>query len=445
MRFSTINGFKRTIKNYIGTAPASTETEPTLESQLALQTPVAPWGKSNNFPKEIDDKLKKSTSMESGFQTLTEFSAGIQLNTYFRETDSEGKSVRYQVYYQPFEEFRESYPFEEVYLQRAFYNFWRYANAFVELSLDANNKIVRLFSKDSPWCRLSTINPKIGLSEHLYISAQWPTAGLSKIDQGTLDRLMKSKLMDQIPLIDYRNPIEYIKKSKPNRLAWHIKDYSPGNPYYGQSSWYPILENGWIDVEANAPKLLKSYYDNLITIARHIELNEDWVKSEIEDFDNLADKDKIDAITKIQEGVEEHLTGSGNAFKTLFTMFRYGQQGAIENQIKINDISNPIREANVIADLKYASSIVQQALRIDDSLTGNKTTGSLEADAGSEKRHAGNLLNARLAMVRKQILYPLIMMKNVNEWDPRLEFQLEWDVLVTADKSLSGIDKTVVK
>jgi len=297
---------------------------------------------------------------------------------------------------------------------------------------------LRLFTKDSPYCRISTLNPSTGLSEYLHISSQWATRSYADNDPTILDSLRAEKLLDTIPLIDYRDPIEYIRRSKATRLGWHIKDYSPGNPYYGQSPWYPIIENGWLDIETSAPSLLKSYYQNLITIAQHIELNLDFISTEIDNWDSLDSKEKEKALTELQQRIEESLVGGDKAYKTLFSQFRTGNKGDIESSIKINEIKNPMRDSNVLGDLKYASTVVQSALRIDDSLTGNKSTGSLEADAGSEKRMAGNLLNARLEPVRKQLLYPLVMTKHINNWDPRLEFVLEFDYLMTTDRSASG-------
>lgn len=435
---SFFNTFSKPIKNYLGKNPPSTEVEPISIDKLSTQGSIARWGDNNKFPQDLDEKLKNSISMEAGIQSLTEFGCGIRLSTYFREADASGKLVRYPVHYQPFEDFREEYAFEEVYLQRAFYNFWRYGNTFCELSIGADRKIIRLFTKDSPYCRISTLNPNTGLSEKLFISAQWTNRSFGDSDISGFEDLKKKNLIDEIPLIDYRDPLAYIRRSQSNRLGWHIKDYSPGNPYYGQSPWYPILENGWLDIETSAPKLLKAYYNNLITIAQHIELNIDFISTEIDNWDSLTSDEKTKALTEMQERIESHLVGGDQSFKTLFSQFRVGKGGDIESSIRINDIKNPMRDSNVLNDLKYASTVAQTALRIDDSLTGNKSTGSLEADAGSEKRMAGNLLNARLEPVRKQILFPLVMTKRTNDWDPRLEFVLEFDYLMTTDKSFTG-------
>jgi hypothetical protein len=439
--FKGISGTSKpiTVTNYRATNPVSEEVEPYTEQKLAQVGKVAPWGDNNAFPKFLDDKVKLSIDMESGFQTLTEFCYGLRVATY-RETMVGGKANRELVYDDNFETFKEMYNFNEIFLQRAFYNYFRYANAFIELSFDSKGKIQRVFTKDSPWCRISTLNPETGLSEYMYQSAQWSQAGYQKLSEEFIASQIDKKLLSQIPLIDYRNPIGDIqtKKPKSSLMGWHIKDYSPGDAYYGKSPWYPILENGWLDIASTAPSMLKSYYQNLITIAHHAEINIDMLKDTIENWDEL----KVDAQQKhladLQRSIDENLTGSGKAFKTLFSLFRTNDRGELEHELIINPVTNPTKDNSVIKDLQFASGTVNQSMRIDSSLTGSKVDGSKEADAGSEKRLANNLLHQRLAMVRDQVLYVLTIIKYVNGWDKSLKFAIEVDYQSTTDKVVGG-------
>jgi len=423
-------------KNYQAKTPNSTETEPNKITTLAKLGVVAPWGTKNDFPTFLDKQLENSIDMESGFQTLTEFTYGLRIATYIEEM--EGKTpIRRQVYNDQFEEFKENYNFNEVYLQRAFYNFFRYANTFIELSFE-NGKIDRIFTKDSPFCRISTLDKKKGLSEWMYQSAQWGT-NFRIDDEKTLQKYISDGLLSRIPLIDYRNPIKFIQDrgNKNVLLGWHIKDYSPGDPYYGKSPWYPILTNGWLDIASSAPDLLKSYYQNLITIARQVDINIGFFEDTIEGWSSLEPSAQKKALVELQESIEENLTGSDKAFKTLFTQSRLvnGQQ---ESMYKITSIDNPIKDNSVINDLQYSASMVNTALRIDPSIIGAKTDGSLESDAGSEKRTANNLLHQRLSMVRDQILYPLTILKKINGWDPKLKFNIEVQYQQTTDVAKTG-------
>ena len=430
----------RSIKNYIASNPVSTEVEPTKKDELPQLGIVAPWGKNNYFPEELDAKLATSLDMESGFQTLTEFCYGLRIATYKETADANGNYVRKPIYYQPFEDFKEAYNFNEIFLQRALYNFFRYANVFFEFSFDSAGKIVRIFTKDSPYCRISTLNPSKGTSEWLFQSAQWKASHVKFNDLLSLQSLEKEGLMSKIPLIDYRNPIDSAKKlsEKHTLLGYHIKDYSPGDAYYGKSPWYPILSNGLLDIAQSAPSMLQSYYSNLITIGWHFEVNIDYLKATVKNWDQLDPEKKAEHFKKVQTDLDNCATGSDKAYKSFFSQFAYDNNGQIQSQLKIHQLQNPNKDNTVITDLQYVNSTVASALRLDASLTGDKSGGSKEADAGSEKRLANNLLNQRLNMVRDQVLYMLTIIKHVNQWDASLRFAIEVDYHETLDKNPQG-------
>lgn len=430
----------KNIQNYLAKSPASTETEPNNLHRIPQLGVVAPWGENNYFPEELDAQLSTSLDMESGFQTLTEFCYGLRIATYRESADPNGEYIRTPVYYQPFEDFKESYNFNEIFLQRSLYNFFRYANVFFEFSFDSSRKIVRIFTKDSPYCRISTLNTSKGTSDWLFQSAQWKASQVKFTDLDSLRDLESKGLMSKIPLIDYRDPIESAKKlaKEHNLLGYHIKDYSPGDAYYGKSPWYPILANGLLDIAQKAPSMLQSYYSNLITIGWHFEVNADYLKQTVKDWDQLSPDKKAEHFKKLQNDLDACATGSDKAYKSFFSQFGYDNQGNVQSQLKINQLQNPNKDNTVIKDLQYVNSTVASALRLDASLTGDKSGGSKEADAGSEKRLANNLLNQRLNMVRDQILYMLTIVKYVNDWDKSLRFAIEVDYHETLDKNPQG-------
>lgn len=436
----------KSIKNYIASTPASTETEPHKLQELPQIGIVAPWGKNNYFPEELDEKLALSLDMESGFQTLTEFCYGLRIATY-REMEENGEYVRKPVYYQPFEDFKETYNFNEIFLQRALYNFFRYANVFFEFSFDSSGKIVRIYTKDSPYCRISTLDTSTGLSKWLYQSAQWKAAGITYKDENALIDLENKGLLSKIPLIDYRKPVDSIaeileKKPSTRLMGYHIKDYSPGDPYYGKSPWYPILNNGLLEIAQKAPGMLQSYYDNLITIGWHFEINIDYFKSTVKNWDELSPDKKAEHFKALQTDLDNAATGADKAYKSFFSQFAYDNQGNAQHQLKINQLQNPNKDTTVIKDLQYVNSTVASALRLDASLTGDKSGGSKEADAGSEKRLANNLLNQRLNMVRDQVLFMLTIIKHHNQWDTSIRFAIEAEQHETLDKNPLG--KTIL-
>jgi hypothetical protein len=427
----------RNISNYLTKSSISVTTEPLKKADLNKKKFVAPWGITNNFPKELDDKIAHSEGLETGFQTLTDFAYGLRIATYQQTVDENGNFAYKRVIVPAFEEFMQEYNFKDLYLGRAIYNFFRYANVFVEFTV-FQGKIIRLFTKDAPFCRVSSIDPKLGVSTHMLESAQW--ADLKEASFDKLKEYEKAQLLHMIPLIDQRNPIVSIQElaKKNSILGYQIKDYSPGDPYYGQSPWYPILSNGWLDILRDTPNKIKAYYSNLITLAFEIGIDIDFVKETTPDWDKLGEKEKRKVFEDLQQKIDDYLSGADKSYKSIFYQKRMNGQ-AEQKMLTINSLENKNRDSTILKDAQHLNAVLNSALRIDNALNNSQHTGSAEADSGSEKTKANNLLQLRLAPIRDQILYPLYLLKKINNWgDHSIHFVIESDIQTTTDINITG-------
>jgi hypothetical protein len=427
----------RNINNYVSKQVGTITTEPLKRSDLSKKKFVAPWGLTNLFPKELDDKIAHSDALESGFQTLTEFAYGLRIATYKKVINEKGEFEYQRVIVPEFEQFMQEYNFKDLYLGRAIYNFFRYANTFVEFTM-FQGKIIRLFTKDSPFCRISTIDPKIGASTHMIESAQW--ADLKDASMEKLESYEKDGLLHRIPLIDQRNPLVSINElsKKSTILGYQIKDYSPGDPYYGQSPWYPILSNGWLDIAKDTPNKIKAYYSNLITLAFEVGIDIDFVKDTTKDWDKLDENGKRDILSNLQMEIDNYLSGADKSYKSIFYQKRMNG-GHEQKMLSISSLENKNRDSSILKDAQHLNAVINSALRLDNALNNSQNTGSKEADSGSEKGKANNLLQLRLALVRDQILYPLYLMKQINQWgDHSLHFVIESDIQTTTDINKTG-------
>lgn len=435
------------ISNYLAKGPYSTETEPLKELHIPLKGTVAKWGDDNLFPDFLDTQISKSIDLEAGIQTQAEFAYGQRVATYIEEMGTDGNLIRKEVIDPDFEAWKEKYNFNEMYLQRAEYNYFRYANVFIEFSFDDKGQITHLFTKDAPYCRISTLNPETGVSDYLYQSAQWNSSMVLDGDAAAAAYIKKG-LLSRFPLIDNRNPIGFIEKRKADNkktiiLGYHIKDYSPGDAYYGKSSWYPLLNNEWLRIAAKAPALIEAYYSNGVTVRNIIKMNMDYFESTIEGWNDLDITEKQKHIEDVQMSIEENLTGPDKAFKTLVIQYARGQNNEVEYQYEIQTLDNPNKDSTILSDIQHISSVINKALRLDSSLVGGKADGSKEADAGSEKRVASNLLQQRNEVVNQQILYPLTIVKHINGWDKRLKFGMVTERHETLDKNPAGKVETL--
>lgn len=437
------NTYTKKIVNYISKDKEagynSIETEPLDSSKMTNKKLIAPWGDSNNFPAELDAKIAFSENFETAFQTLSEFAYGLGIKTYKKELIDGEVSMKPYIFPE-WEEWKIQYSFNEEYLEKAFYNFVRYANVFVEFSMGSDNKIKRLFVKDAPWCRVSNLD-NTGTIKNLYLSASW--SKYRNPTEADVNALKTKNLIDIIPLIDRKNPFEFLANVKQGTsCAWHIKDYSPGDPYYGKSPWYPLLNNGWLELSKELPSKIKSYYQNQIVIAKHIEINTEYLEKKYSDWNTLTPEQRELKLKELQAQIDEALSGSEDAYKSIHSQFIVVQGKEIP-ALKISNIENSQKDNSIIKDSQHLASIIQSALRIDDALVNGKNTGSKEADAGSEKRSAHNLLEIRTQLFRDKILYPLVLLQKHNKWDETMVFDFDAEMLTTTDISKTGtVQKT---
>jgi len=439
---------KRKISNYLSPSTdgawSSVSTEPLPDDKIGSKSYIADWGTSNNFPLELDDKIKFSENFETGFQDLTEMTYALGLTTYKRVLDEEKGVWKIVPWYFPeFDAFVKSYSFNEEYLEKAIYSFYRYANTFVEFVVDKDGKVLRLFVQDAPFCRVSTLNPQTGVSDWAFTFANWKKYRLAT--ESTIDTLLKDskKLLNRIRMINRKDPINFIKNnaSKYTNMLWHIKDYSPGDVYYGKSPWYPILDNGWLDLSKSLPSAIKNSYANEMSISKHVEYDLKYFEDNIPNYKNLGKSEQKKAKEAFQKSIEDHLIGEGNENKVVFTPFQY-INGDKKSAIIINDIKNTSKNNTSINDSYHLNATIKNALRMDDSLTNSKNTGSKEADSGSEKKQASNLLQLRVQLLRDKLIYPMEMIKQLNNWDKDMIFGFNSQMMVSTDIAKTGSVQT---
>lgn len=394
-----------------------------------------PWGADNQFPYYIDQMLKPSDSMESALQTLTELSYGMGVQVYRKKVDN-GKLVKEPIVNGPAVEFLEKNNITEEYLEKAFYNFHRYGNAFPQFRLD-KNKITGLFCSDSPWCRLEKVNPRNSLIEHVFISDQWNTTEFRNakgvIDKKYEEYFTKLKLINRYT---WENDIKRLMKSD-NFVMWHIADYTPGERYYGCAPWFPILDNGILETDALTGLKLKAYYDKAMNITYHFEVSSEYLLQLCDGDTSPENQRKIR--DKIQETLDTQLSGAENSYTSILTtMIRDPRTQEMMSNLRIKVLDNPITNSSIIKDTQLVASRIKNATRLDDALVNAKTTGSLEADSGSEKKSAMDTTNLRMTLLRNKILFPLYMIKHINGWDADIEFGIITKQLETLDKNPTG-------
>lgn len=408
---------------------------PNKEKDERLRQPIFPWGDNNQFPLELDDKIKNSDSIESGLQTLTELAYGMGIQPYIEKV-VDGKISIEPVVSGPVVEWLEENNIREEYLEKAFYNFFRYGNVFPQLGFSKEGKCNLLVATDTPFCRMERVDTGSLLVENIYVSDQWSTNMLkNESDFKGLEKYLK-----KVPLInktDWKNSIKKLLESKKNNLLmWHIGDYTPGTRYYSEAPWFPLLNNGIVDTDKYTGQKMKAYYDKAMNLIYHIEINADYIKKKCNGDESLENQEKV--LNEIHETIDTNLVGAENAFSSIITVFNNYMNGDAVSNVKIKVLDNPINNATVIKDMQSIAARINSALRIDDAIINAKTSGSMEADSGSEKKNALNSHNTRMTLTRDKILFPLYIIKHINQWDPNIKFGIKTTQLTSLDKNPTG-------
>jgi len=198
------------------------------------------------------------------------------------------------------------------YLARCGYDIYALQNAFVKLIPDlGGSKILRIEPMNSKHCRLGEADSKTGKINNVLVLGNWEDAD--------------EKAVKTYTLLDYDNPdahLEELKKSgelKKAPVVMHLKGDFSGNDYYSLPPWYSAKK--WIDIAGKVAIMVDAGMDNMLNVFIHLQIPYSyWEKKYPSDeFENKTERQKkINADIK---ALDEKLTSSENAKKTLITFF----------------------------------------------------------------------------------------------------------------------------
>lgn len=408
---SNWNKFTSMVQSAFGAMPSLPNTDDYKKNFES--DPVAKWGSDNMFPKLLDEAVKKTDVVEAVLQDLTCFAYQSEVGAFERKIVN-NKLVYVPIVFEPLEALRSQCDLDE-YFEKAFYDYFRYGNAWAQPIMDeSRSKFVFLSAIDAPLCRNQKKNPKTKLSEHVYVTGQWSTS--LKIGK-EIDPSMKDHI-DLVPTITKLDTPLTIKDRKEVKYMMHIADYSPGNVYYGEAPWHTLLRNEWLQVNANIPVKLNAFYEKAIQLNYHVELDYEtlfeslngpgtWITSPYEKKEAF--------INEYHAAIHENLKGEDKSYTSIFTEFKTQKStGESRSAVKIKVLESFAKDSH-IPEAQQSISEIMLAMRYDPSLINSGMFGSkLGAGSGSDKDQGFKLLDVRMNLARKKILKPLEFMMKYN-------------------------------
>jgi hypothetical protein len=138
--------------------------------------------------------------------------------------------------------------------------------------------------------------------------------------------------------------------------------------------------------------------------------------------------------------LEDFLSGKENAGKNFVSEISYSdiQKGLEIQDIKITPIESFIKGGEYIEDSEEASNAICYAMGVHPSLQG-ASPGKNKTINGTEARELFIIKQAMMKPIRDLLLQPLQIVKEINGWDPDIDFIIPNIMLTTLDQGTGAV------
>ena len=399
---------------------------------------IAYWGKDNKLPSTLLNNIYSNPIISSAmeFKSLLTFGDGVipvkrnkegefkpdfsnkVINSFLDDNDINGyileASTDLQVFYNVFPE--------------------------IICNNEAKPKVVELNHKEATFSRLETMNEK-GVIEHHFYSALW-----GEEDTPT-DMIATPMLNSRNPIKDlkYRlgiekDPLNNIRQNKERRFIIPLNFPTPGRFYYRKPYWMSIIESGWYDFAQKIPEFKRALLNNGMIIKYHVEINPNFFDDLFRKYKANTEKEKLDAKKKWLDQLNDFLSKPSNAGKTFLSEFKMMGEKEL-SMVKITQMKNEFTGGEYLGDLEEVSNILSYGMGVHPSLIGS-SPGKNKTINGTEARELFVIKQALMKPFRNRLLFPLYLIKAINNWPEDMHFTIPNLELTTLDKN-TGAKKTI--
>lgn len=439
---------------------------------------IVPWGQDNDMPSLLMEKVYKSPVLASGMLFNIEMNFGDGVLPAYVEYDQEGnkKIMPYRVRYdsiasategtkagdpsrpklkdrklveQTWEEVSKFFRENDVngWLLEAATDMNFFFNIFPELVFNLDDhgkrKIVEIVHREAVFSRWEVMDPKTGRIENHFYSTKWSEG----------QQYMDKQYIHVTPVLDYRHPVRHLRQVmadeakrnlKPNqrinRWILPVNFPTPGRTYYQKPYWYSLIESGWYDQAVSIPTAKNALMENGMDVKYHIKLCHNYFDVIFKE-ENITERPAQLARVKTEyANINTFLAGKENKNKSVITINRRGQDGKEYPAVEITKVDNPMAGGGeYIADNEEASNILSYGIGVHPSLIGS-SPGKNKTINGTEARELYLIKQIMTKPIRDRLLRPFYVIKEINGWDPNLEFTIPNIQLTTLDKNKTGTE-----
>ena len=299
-------------------------------------------------------------------------------------------------------------------------------------------------------CRLEKMNDNRFIN-HVYMSDQWRTLGVSGITRGTPDNTgitMYAAAMPQSLLYELRYIVDNNQSKGANsRPMWVVcPTFYPSlnKAYYPQPAWWSVFTSKAFDFSATILYDKYKARENSTSWGKIIYISIDYLDMVFHDQGIAGDKEAQQKfIDELDQGVEQFLQMRENNGKMMRQFMWQGQDGKEHKNVEIVDVSQAKADSVKAGkeELELSTSPIFLALQVDPRLVGVPMVQA--SNGGTALREMHLLKQQQLNVKQRLYLHFLNTVCRFNDWDEHAEFVIAQQTLTTLDNSKTGTVDTV--
>lgn len=389
---------------------------------------IACWGTDNLKPLHLLKLLSESNINPQLLWTKVDFAIGEGIYTYKKDLKKDERTgelvvVREPVVYPEIQQFFRNIKVNHLMRARAT-DYYFAGNVFSKLVLarvPEKYGIAHIDHIHNIQARAEVENDRSRMIEHYFICSDWtrPSYHKKKPLEGNVRRFKS---------FDEKDPLKHY------RTIHHSKIYWPGQIYYGIQPWHSAAN--WIGFANKIPIWMDSNISNSYNIKYHIEYPANYF-----DYTKGWELEKQQAEKeRVFDEMDKWLAGQKNVGKAFFSKtFRNPLTDKDISEWKITPIKADIQDKAFVEAYSASNSAMTSAWGIDPSLASIQRDGKFAA-SGSEMRISYQLhIALKVQAARSIMVEPLEVVRDVNGWDPEVEFGFINKNVVTLAENPSGI------
>lgn len=404
---------------------------------------ISPWGESDNlWPKQVMDAVRSCAPAQVCIEILASLAYGNGPRVYKYNKDGSVVPVFKTDQMAWFRQVQISQ-----YLQQAFTDYFMMADQFPQLIRNRNESQPGwglISNISAPFCRLGAYEKSKGISS-VYIHGSW-------------ENMPTKDEAEKVPLLTASNYEEVLaENTKEKRFMFHLGNYTPGNQFYNENAFHALVRNGTMDIFPEIPKIRKRRIKDAMIVKYHVQINETywWIKyggmeKGKSAWEDMSTELRQAARRALYTELDNKLTGSDNAFKSLFTTsYIEPRTGNVINLIEVKKVETEVGEkAAYDPDKMTAVADVFLAFGLPSSVANTVLSDNKSRGGGSDIREGNTSVITRMPIIRDNILFAVeFAMRNTVVNNTKLlgddEFiSMDNTILTTLDKSKNGTEST---